>query len=36
VKVDVVTIFPDYLTPLSLSLTGKAQAGGLGLAGQGQ
>ncbi|MDG4823582.1 tRNA (guanosine(37)-N1)-methyltransferase TrmD [Asanoa sp. WMMD1127] len=28
-RVDVVTIFPDYLSPLSLSLIGKAQAGGL-------
>jgi len=29
VKVDVITIFPDYLAPLSLSLPGKAQAAGL-------
>jgi len=28
-RVDVVTIFPDYLAPLSLSLIGKAQATGL-------
>jgi tRNA (guanine37-N1)-methyltransferase len=28
-RVDVVTIFPDYLAPLSLSLIGKAQAAGL-------
>jgi tRNA (guanine37-N1)-methyltransferase len=28
-RVDVVTIFPDYLAPLQLSLPGKAQAGGL-------
>ncbi len=28
-RVDVVTIFPDYLTPLSLSLIGKAQDAGL-------
>lgn len=28
-RVDVVTIFPDYLTPLELSLVGKARASGL-------
>jgi tRNA (guanine37-N1)-methyltransferase len=28
-RIDVVTIFPDYLTPLSLSLIGKARADGL-------
>ena len=28
-RVDVVTIFPDYLAPLSLSLPGKARAKGL-------
>jgi tRNA (guanine37-N1)-methyltransferase len=28
-RVDVVTIFPEYLAPLSLSLIGKAQAAGL-------
>ncbi len=28
-RVDVVSIFPDYLTPLGLSLPGRAQAGGL-------
>ncbi len=28
-RLDVVSIFPDYLTPLSLSLAGKAQARGL-------
>ena len=28
-RIDVVTIFPDYLAPLSLSLPGKAQATGL-------
>ena len=28
-RVDVITIFPDYLAPLSLSLPGKAQAAGL-------
>ncbi|WP_203712923.1 tRNA (guanosine(37)-N1)-methyltransferase TrmD [Asanoa siamensis] len=28
-RVDVVTIFPDYLAPLSLSLIGKAQATGV-------
>jgi tRNA (guanine37-N1)-methyltransferase len=28
-RVDVVTIFPEYLAPLSLSLIGKAQASGL-------
>jgi tRNA (guanine37-N1)-methyltransferase len=28
VRVDVVTIFPDYLAPLSLSLVGKARAAG--------
>jgi tRNA (guanine37-N1)-methyltransferase len=29
VKIDVVTIFPEYLAPLSLSLIGRAQAAGL-------
>jgi tRNA (guanine37-N1)-methyltransferase len=29
VRIDVVTIFPDYLAPLALSLPGKAQAAGL-------
>jgi len=29
VLIDVVTIFPDYLAPLGLSLVGKAQASGL-------
>jgi tRNA (guanine37-N1)-methyltransferase len=29
VRVDVVTIFPDYLAPLGLSLPGKAQGSGL-------
>jgi len=29
VRIDVVTIFPDYLTPLSLSLMGRARANGL-------
>jgi tRNA (guanine37-N1)-methyltransferase len=29
VKIDVVTIFPEYLAPLSLSLIGKARAAGL-------
>jgi tRNA (guanine37-N1)-methyltransferase len=29
VRLDVVTIFPEYLAPLSLSLSGKAQARGL-------
>jgi tRNA (guanine37-N1)-methyltransferase len=29
VRIDVVTIFPDYLAPLSLSLPGKAQEAGL-------
>jgi tRNA (guanine37-N1)-methyltransferase len=29
VRIDVVTIFPDYLTPLELSLTGKARDKGL-------
>jgi tRNA (guanine37-N1)-methyltransferase len=29
VRVDVVTIFPEYLTPLDLSLIGKARRGGL-------
>jgi tRNA (guanine37-N1)-methyltransferase len=29
VQIDVVTIFPDYLAPLSLSLPGKAQDAGL-------
>ncbi len=28
-RIDVVTIFPDYLTPLELSLPGKAQESGL-------
>lgn len=28
-RIDVVTIFPDYLAPLTLSLPGKAQAAGL-------
>jgi tRNA (guanine37-N1)-methyltransferase len=28
-RIDVVTIFPDYLAPLDLSLAGKAQASGL-------
>ena len=28
-RIDVVTIFPDYLTPLELSLAGKARAKGL-------
>ena len=28
-RIDVVTIFPDYLTPLSLSLMGRARANGL-------
>jgi tRNA (guanine37-N1)-methyltransferase len=28
-RIDVVSIFPDYLSPLNLSLTGKAQASGL-------
>ena len=28
-RIDVVSIFPDYLAPLSLSLAGKAQASGL-------
>ena len=28
-RIDVVSIFPDYLAPLELSLTGKAQASGL-------
>ena len=28
-RIDVVTIFPDYLTPLSLSLMGRARAKGL-------
>lgn len=28
-RLDVVTIFPDYLAPLDLSLVGKARAGGL-------
>jgi tRNA (guanine37-N1)-methyltransferase len=28
-KVDVVTIFPEYLAPLDLSLIGKARAGGI-------
>jgi tRNA (guanine37-N1)-methyltransferase len=29
VRIDVVTIFPDYLTPLDLSLVGKARKAGL-------
>jgi tRNA (guanine37-N1)-methyltransferase len=29
VRIDVVSIFPDYLAPLSLSLSGKAQQAGL-------
>jgi tRNA (guanine37-N1)-methyltransferase len=29
VRIDIVTIFPDYLSPLSLSLPGKAQESGL-------
>jgi tRNA (guanine37-N1)-methyltransferase len=29
VRLDIITIFPDYLSPLSLSLVGKAQATGL-------
>jgi tRNA (guanine37-N1)-methyltransferase len=29
VRIDVVTIFPDYLAPLSLSLPGKAQEAGI-------
>jgi tRNA (guanine37-N1)-methyltransferase len=29
VRIDVVSIFPDYLAPLDLSLAGKAQASGL-------
>jgi tRNA (guanine37-N1)-methyltransferase len=29
VRIDVVSIFPDYLSPLGLSLPGKAQASGL-------
>jgi tRNA (guanine37-N1)-methyltransferase len=29
VRIDVVTIFPEYLTPLDLSLVGKARASGL-------
>lgn len=29
VRIDVVTIFPDYLAPLDLSLVGKARASGL-------
>src|SRR3954454_23223509 len=28
-RIDVVTIFPDYLAPLELSLVGKARANGL-------
>ena len=28
-RIDVVTIFPDYLTPLSLSLMGKAVDAGI-------
>jgi tRNA (guanine37-N1)-methyltransferase len=29
VKIDIVTIFPDYFAPLDLSLIGRARAGGL-------
>jgi tRNA (guanine37-N1)-methyltransferase len=29
VKIDVITIFPEYLAPLSLSLLGKAQSSGI-------
>jgi tRNA (guanine37-N1)-methyltransferase len=29
VKIDVITIFPEYLAPLSLSLIGKAQSSGI-------
>jgi tRNA (guanine37-N1)-methyltransferase len=29
VRLDVITIFPEYLSPLQLSLVGKARAGGL-------
>ena len=29
VRIDVVTVFPDYLAPLKLSLLGKAQEAGL-------
>jgi tRNA (guanine37-N1)-methyltransferase len=29
VKIDVISIFPDYLAPLSLSLLGKAQSSGI-------
>jgi len=29
VRIDVITIFPDYLAPLELSLAGKARAAGL-------
>ena len=28
-RIDVISIFPDYLAPLQLSLTGKAMAAGL-------
>ncbi|MGZ5414763.1 MAG: tRNA (guanosine(37)-N1)-methyltransferase TrmD, partial [Aeromicrobium sp.] len=28
-RIDVITVFPDYLAPLELSLTGKARAAGL-------
>ena len=28
-RIDVVTIFPDYLAPLQLSLPGRARASGL-------
>ncbi len=28
-KIDIVTIFPDYFAPLDLSLLGKARASGL-------
>ena len=28
-KIDIISIFPDYLSPLELSLPGKARAGGL-------
>ncbi|MFM1952210.1 MAG: hypothetical protein RJA33_1004, partial [Actinomycetota bacterium] len=28
-KIDVISIFPEYLSPLNLSLLGKAQSAGL-------
>ena len=28
-KIDVISIFPEYLSPLKLSLLGKAQSSGL-------